>query len=315
VRRGEAPPRVVLVSPKHPGNVGAAARAMKNFGLAELWLVAPRCQVDREARALAAHAGDVLDAVRVVDTLDEALADRTLVVGTSARERASKLHAPEGPETALAALRGERGALLFGPEDTGLDNVALDRCQRIVTLPTAAYASLNLAQAVVVLAYLWHRDQLALSAGGGARSAPARDTVAPSAPPDHVAAAPRPRPVTEPRAEPRPEPHAAPRAAREQVEGMLGQLAAVALRSGYTDSRRLPSALRHFRAVFDRAGLSADEVARLRGLWRHLSWALEQPPERLPAPEARGDVTVDDPASEAAVDAATNDVATAADRD
>jgi tRNA/rRNA methyltransferase len=249
-------PRVVLVSPKHAGNVGSSARAMKNFGLADLWLVAPRCRVDREARALAAHAGDVLDAATVVATLDEALADRTMVVGTSARQRASEVHRAEPPESVLRALEGQRGAIVFGPEDTGLDNAALDRCRWIVSLPTAPYASLNLAQAVAVLGYLWHRQTLA---------------------PDPLDA---PAPVATP-------------APREQVEGMMGQLAAVALRSGYTDPARLPSAMRHLRAFFDRAAPSADEVARLRGLWRHLAWALEQPPERLPAPEsAGGDVPV-----------------------
>lgn len=255
-------PRVVLVSPKHAGNVGSSARAMKNFGLADLWLVAPRCRIDREAHALAAHAGDVLDAATVVATLGEALADRTVVVGTSARVRASEVHRADVPERVLGELVGQRGALVFGPEDTGLDNAALDRCRWIVSLPTAPYASLNLAQAVVVMGYLWHRQSLALDAHGAQAATPAP-------------------------------------APRDQVEGMMDQLAAVALRSGYTDPARLPSAMRHLRALFDRAAPSADEIARLRGLWRHLAWALEQPPERLPeagsAAVSAGDL--DEPAS------------------
>jgi tRNA/rRNA methyltransferase len=238
-------PRVVLVSPKHAGNVGSSARAMKNFGLADLWLVAPRCRIDREAFALAAHADDVLGAATVVATLDEALADRTVVVGTSARIRASEVHRADVPERVLGELVGQRGAIVFGPEDTGLDNAALDRCRWIVSLPTAPYASLNLAQAVVVMGYLWHRQSLASDAHGVEAATPAP-------------------------------------APRDQVEGMMHQLAAVALRSGYTDAARLPSAMRHLRALFDRAAPSADEIARLRGLWKHLAWALEQPPERLP---------------------------------
>jgi tRNA/rRNA methyltransferase len=242
------PPRVVLVAPKHEGNVGASARAMKNFGLRELYLVAPRCRLGRQARAMAAHAGDVLDGVVTVDDLDEALADRTAVVGTSARPRASAVHRATDPETVLPRLVGERAALVFGSEDTGLDNAALDRCRWIVTLPTAPYASLNLAQAVVVLAYLWHRHWARASEGG---------TTEPAPPP-------------------------AASADRAQFEGMLGQLAEVALRSGYTDTVRLPHALRPLRALLERAAPSVDEVARLRGLWNQLAWALEQPRERLP---------------------------------
>ncbi|MBA2667912.1 MAG: TrmJ/YjtD family RNA methyltransferase [Trueperaceae bacterium] len=257
-------PRVVLVSPKHAGNVGSVARAMKNFGLAELWLVAPRCRIDREAHALAAHAHDVLEASVEVATLDEALADTTMVIGTSARPRASEVHRADVPERVLGALTGQRGALVFGPEDTGLDNAALDRCRLIATIPTAPYASLNLAQAVVVVAYLWHREAHAEGSPLGGNPASAVRDGAPMALPSTAAAL----------------------APREQVEGMYDQLESVALRSGYTDERRLASALRHLRAVFDRASPSADEVARLRGLWRHLAWALEQPPERLPGRDA-----------------------------
>jgi tRNA/rRNA methyltransferase len=273
--RTEAP-RIVLVSPKHAGNVGASARAMKNFGLTDLWLVAPRCRIDHQARALAAHAGDVLDAATEVGSLAEALADRTVAVGTTARVRASEVHRAELPERVLRALHGQRGALVFGPEDTGLDNAALDRCRWIVSLPTAPYASLNLAQAVVVLCYLWHRQTLAADG-----PAAVTDETPPAATPAPLAAMPAP-----PAAALAP-PGATP-ASREQFEGMMGQLAAVALRSGYVDAARLPSALRHLRALIDRAEPSAEEVARLRGLWRHLAWALEQPPERLPAPEAAG---------------------------
>ena len=84
---GVAEPRIVLVRSKDSANVGAAARAMKNFGLDDLVLVAPRCRIDDRARALASHAGDVLEAARVVGTVEEAIADRRFVLGTSARLR------------------------------------------------------------------------------------------------------------------------------------------------------------------------------------------------------------------------------------
>ena len=237
----------MLVSPKHEGNVGAVARAMANFGLDELWLVAPRCRLGREAQALAVHGAAVLEAARSVASLDEALADRTVVVGTSARPRASDSHGAIAPEPALARLHGQAGALVFGPEDTGLDNAALDRCDVVLTIPTAPYASLNLAQAVVLLVYLWFVGRpdagVAQVVSGAAVSAAA-------------AASQLPR--------------------REQVEAMLEQFQALALRTGYTDAARLTSMMRHMRRLFARAVVDDEDVARLRGLWSQLGGALER---------------------------------------
>jgi TrmH family RNA methyltransferase len=259
----------VLVSPKHAANVGAAARAAANFGLGGLWLVAPRCRLDKEAYALAAHAGPLLDAAVTVDTLDEALADRDLAVATSARRRRHHGHASADPEDVMADLAGRRSALLFGPEESGLDNDALDRCQRVVTVPTAGHASINLAQTVVVLGYVWHRW-----AAGGA-TAPTR--VAMGRPEPTVAA-----PLLPPVA-----PGDAP-AAREQVEAMFGQLRALMRRIGYTDANRETPVLRRYRSLLARAAPSADEVTLLRGLWYQLAWAVEQPAARLPGPKLRG---------------------------
>ena len=144
--------RIVLVRPKESANVGAAARAMKNFGLGELWLVAPRCRLDRRAYALASHAGDVLDAAREVGSLDEALAGRRHAIGTTARHRLEGFEI-QAPREGLAALPDEDAALVFGPEDTGLERAELERCQAVLRIPTAEYASLNLAQAVNVVLY------------------------------------------------------------------------------------------------------------------------------------------------------------------
>lgn len=257
--RDGPPPRVVLVSPKHGGNVGAVARAMANFGLSDLWLVAPRCRLGPEAEAMAVHAGSLLASARTVATLDEAIADRTRVVGTSARVRASDAHRASDPEPALAALHGRAGALVFGPEDTGLDNAALDRCDLVVTIPTAPYASLNLAQAVVVLAYAWFRGR----AQDGPRAAgPHGEHVVPPAP------------------------------ERGQLEAMLSQFQALALRTGYTDERRVVGMMRHMRRVFTRAVDDAEDVARLRGLWSQLSGALDRA-------ERRADASVDGDAPQA----------------
>lgn len=278
--RGGEPPRVVLVSPKHATNVGAAARAVANFGLGGLWLVAPRCSLGKEAYALAVHGAAVLDAAVTVATLDEALADRELAVATSARRRRHHGHASADPEDVLAEVVGRRSALVFGPEESGLDNVALDRCQRVVTVPTAGHASINLAQTVVVLGYLWHRT----ASGGSAstrRPAPTGDSFAGS---EVAGAAPR---VAQDEAQAtggaRP-----PRAERAQVEAMLGQLRALMRRVGYSDASRETAVLRKYRALLTRIDPDGDEVTLLRGLWYQLAWAVEQVPERLPGPRLRG---------------------------
>ncbi len=149
--------RIVLVETSHPGNIGAAARAMKVMGLKRLVLVDPRCEVGSEARARASGAVDVIDNALTVATLGEALEGAHFVAGTSARSRRL------GPE--VVDLRtGVRdwfdgigdgvSAMVFGPERTGLDNDALDRCNALWRIPTAGdYASLNLAAAVQVVAY------------------------------------------------------------------------------------------------------------------------------------------------------------------
>ena len=238
------------MSPKHAANVGAAARAIANFGLGPLWLVAPRCERNKEAFALAANAGPVLEAAVEVATLDEALADRTFVVATSARRRRHHGHTSAEPEVVLPELHGEQGAILFGPEESGLDNDALDRSQRIITIPTAANASINLAQTVVLIGYLWHRR------GGVAAAQPAE-----------VASA---------------------RAERDQSEAMLGQLRALMRRIGYSDPRRERAVLRKYRTLLTRIDLTPDEVTLLRGLWYQLAWAVEQVPGRLPGPKLDG---------------------------
>lgn len=161
--------RIVLVRSKSSANVGAAARAMKNFGLHELVLVAPRCRLDAQARALASHATDVLDASRTVDSLDAALTGVGWAVATSARTRASDSVEDLPPREGLATLPTTGGALVFGPEDHGLANDDLDRCQAVIRIPTSEYASINLAQAVNLLAYLWFESH------AEARPSPAPD--------------------------------------------------------------------------------------------------------------------------------------------
>lgn len=150
--------RVVLVSPIYPGNVGSVCRAMKNMGLTRLDVAGPRRGFAwEEARPMAAHANDVLDARRVWPDLASAVADCGLVAGTTARPGLYRAHAKTVRDWAprlLAAAEDRDVALVFGPEDNGLSNDDLSLCTQIIQIPSSdTYPSLNLAQAVLVVAY------------------------------------------------------------------------------------------------------------------------------------------------------------------
>jgi tRNA (cytidine32/uridine32-2'-O)-methyltransferase len=149
--------RFVLCQTSHPGNIGAAARAMKTMGFSELVLVSPKEFPSAEAEARASGAGDILAAARTVDTLEEAVADCGLVVGASARRR--KLRWPEldSRECAVEALQAavsSPAAIVFGTERSGLSNEQMARCNALVYIPANPdYSSLNLAAAVQLIAY------------------------------------------------------------------------------------------------------------------------------------------------------------------
>lgn len=150
--------RVVLVNPKHPGNIGACARVMMNMGLGDLVLVAPRCDIDREGWSMAAGAAELLERARHVASLDEALADVEVAAALTARSRSLRWPVRGSAafaDGAAASLRaGQRVALVFGPERTGLLNEHLERCTELVTIDAnPAYPSLNLASAVQILTY------------------------------------------------------------------------------------------------------------------------------------------------------------------
>lgn len=150
--------RFVLVRTSHPGNIGSGARAIRTMGFTRLDLVAPADFPSREADALAANAVSVLAEAGVHATLVEGLAGATFALGMSARRRGvnlPELTPREGAAQAFAAAaRGEQVALVFGNERTGLENEELARCHAMVRIPSVEdYSSLNLAQAVQVMAY------------------------------------------------------------------------------------------------------------------------------------------------------------------
>ncbi|MEH6508212.1 tRNA (cytosine(32)/uridine(32)-2'-O)-methyltransferase TrmJ [Halopseudomonas aestusnigri] len=152
--------RVVLVNTSHPGNIGGAARAMKNMGLSELVLVDPERFPDPDAVSRASGADDVLANARIVATLEEAIADCSLVLGTSARDRRIPWPVLDPRESAdkvldqLEQVADAQIALVFGREDSGLTTDELQRCHYHVHIPSMPdFSSLNLAAAVQVLAY------------------------------------------------------------------------------------------------------------------------------------------------------------------
>src|SRR5690554_4650161 len=149
--------RIVLVNTTHPGNIGGAARAMKNMGLSRLYLVAPKEYPSDKATWRSAGALDVLDNAVVVDTLDEAIAGCGLVVGTSARERRIPwplLDPRECGTNVVSEAEQHEVALVFGREDRGLTNEELHKCNYHMHIPANPdYSSLNLATAVQVITY------------------------------------------------------------------------------------------------------------------------------------------------------------------
>ncbi|NOZ25673.1 MAG: RNA methyltransferase [Nitrospirae bacterium] len=147
-----------LITPREPGNIGAAARAIKNTGFSNLDLVSPPDNhTEGQDLWLACHATDVLREAAVYDSVDEALKDKALVVGTSRRvgkKRGLFLSLKEGVKEVVKAAGRNRVAILFGREDRGLTNEEVERCGFLMYIPTAADApSLNLAQAVLLVAY------------------------------------------------------------------------------------------------------------------------------------------------------------------
>jgi tRNA (cytidine32/uridine32-2'-O)-methyltransferase len=226
--------RVVLVETSHPGNIGAAARAMKTMGLGRLYLVRPKVYPHAEATARASGAGDVLARAVVCASLDDALGDVQLVIGTSARART--LEPPRLDPRACAAKVGaaavaSEAALLFGRERTGLTNAELDRCHYVTTIPcNPNYCSLNLAAAVQVIAY-----ELMLAAGPpGQHAEPAQD--------------------------------AEPWATAREIELFYRHLEDTLIALAFLDPANPRHLMRRLRRLFNRTRLSAREVNILRGI-------------------------------------------------
>lgn len=173
--------KIVLVGTSHAGNIGSAARAMKVMGLSNLVLVDPQCERDGQTTALAAGASDVAMNAEIVDTVEQAVADCSLVIGTSARSRTldwPMVEPRECGEKLVQALANKDSegsvAVVFGRERTGLTNDELQKCQYHLTIPAnPEYSSLNLAMAVQTVSYEIRMAYLAMEQG---QYAPAQQT-------------------------------------------------------------------------------------------------------------------------------------------
>ncbi len=235
----------VLFRPKLGGNVGAAARALKNMGFADLRMAAPGNLNRRAAAAMAVHAGDVLAAASTWPDLGAAVEDCTITVGTTCRTGLYRSGAQPLREAAaeLAALATtNRIAIIFGPEDRGLTNRELKRCHRLVTIPTAPdYPSLNLAQAVVVVAY-----ELMMALRAEARITEALELVGAG-----------------------------------ETHAMLERMAEALVAIGFLPADNPEHIMFAIRGLFGRSGLTARELDILNGMARQIRWAGEDGAETI----------------------------------
>ncbi len=243
-------PAIVLVRPQEEGNVGATARAMANMGLDELVLVEPAPRFGAVARAFAVGAGFILDAARRAQSLDEALAPYQRVVATTAA-RARHLPAPALHPGDLAALLGDdppgtSAAVVFGPESSGLDNEELARASHVVSIPCSPrQPTLNLAQAVLIVAYELARARLRKSSEATTKASPL--------------------------------------ASQEEIEGLFAQAEEILRVIGFARDDTFAGVRRDLHRLLSRSRPTTRDVTLLRGICRRALHAL--PPGHRPPGE------------------------------
>ena len=229
-------PAIVLVRPQLGENIGKAARAMLNFGLTDLRLVAPRDGWPNPSAGPTASGADiVLEQARVFDSVAEAIADCPFVYATTVRKRGLVVPVLT-PEQAAREIhdRWGRSAILFGAERSGLETEEVAVAQKILTIPVnPEFRSLNLAQAVIILAYEWSKHEALAVPTEGDESEP--------------------------------------RATQEQLEGLIGQMDESLGAAGYYfPPDRVPASRKTMRTILSKAGWSNREIQALRGMIRAL---------------------------------------------
>jgi len=228
---------VVLCRPRYGGNIGAAARAVKNMGLGGLVLVAPEDYHRAEARMLASNASDVLEGASTFDTIEKAVIGCEIVLATSRRIKSHRLRIMTPRESAghiLGNIGDGKAAILFGPEDNGLTSEELARCHAVISIPAdEKQPSLNLAQAVVIIAYEMRMGVDGLPSVRSFGSA-----------------------------------------SESEIGQMLKQASAVLEKSGFFNRNPKERVLLHLKEIFAN-GVSTSQDARiLRGIFRRIGWAL-----------------------------------------
>jgi len=225
--------RIVMVNTSHPGNIGAAARVMKNMGLQHFFLVQPKKFPHPDAISMAAGADDLLEQAVIVDSLEEALSGCHLVLGTTARLRKlqHQIFEPREAVEKIAEISSHQQiAIVFGRERTGLTNEESDLCQLLINIPTVAeHASLNVASAIQVLAYelyLAHRTR------------DNRDErINKDLPATH-----------------------------DEVENYFSHLEETILKTGFLNPKQSPQLMPKLRRLYYRCGLEKNEINILRGI-------------------------------------------------
>ncbi len=253
-----ATPAIILVEPQLGENIGMVARAMANFGLAELRLVNPRDGWPNDkARAAASKADHVIDRARLFGTLGEAIADLSFVFATTARERDGfkPVRAPVEAARILRAraLAGQPTGILFGRERFGLDNEEVSRADEIVTFPVdPGFASLNIAQAVLLMAYEWRKSGLEAetdTAFAGPAMAPA---------------------------------------SKAELAGLFDHLEeALQARGYFRPPSKKPRMVDNLRSVLTRPGFAASEIKVLRGVVASLDYFSPAEPRGAGYPERK----------------------------
>lgn len=250
-------PAIILVEPQLGENIGMVARAMANFGLLELRLVNPRDGWPSDkARSAASNADHVIDQTTVFDTLEEAIADLNFVYATTARQR-DGFKAVRSPVTAAATLRqrfrtGEKTGILFGREKSGLSNEQVALADELVTFPVnPAFASLNIAQAVLLMAYEWMKsgmDDLSATPFQAAEQMPAT---------------------------------------KDQVIGLFEHVEeALDARGYFRPAAKKPKMVDNLRAVLSRRAFTSQEIGVMRGVISSLDRFSRKRPRGSGAPDA-----------------------------
>lgn len=235
-------PAVVLVEPREEGNIGAAARAMANMDLTDLVLVSPEAEIGRIAKAFAVGAGHILETARHAKSLAEALEPYQRIIGTTSARARDLPIPPLTPPALPAALRAEAPetstAVVFGPEVSGLNNDQLALCGLLVRVPCAlVQPTLNLAQAVLIVAYELYMARLTQMDATGEQPPPVRSG---------------------------------------ELDGLFGQLVPLLAEVGFQRDDTFAGVVRDLRRLTARAGVTDREVNILRGICRRAQRALER---------------------------------------